>query len=119
MFEQKIDELKEKRKQLNQLDSFDEITKVWQEIKKIHESCEVFLKNISSDLEKLESNEQTESAKDLKFNVAFERINQIVEKIATSDIEEIPALIKEMKSLKNFCLQKLEAQKVDMEEIKL
>lgn len=118
MFEKYIEELKEKRKILNQSDSFDEITKIWNEIKQTYEKCEIILKDISNALNNLENENEEIELKDMKFNKAFERINLISEEISKTEIENMPSLIKEMKTLKSFCLKKLEEEKVNMEEIK-
>lgn len=119
MFEKQLEEIKEKRKILNQSDSFEEIAKAWNEIKKLYEQCEAVLENISKEVKILEEAEQeAELKEDFKFNAAFERINEISQSVHNCEVEKLPKLIKEMHELKTLCLKKLEVEKVNMEEIK-
>lgn len=119
-FEELISDLKEKRTKLQQSDSFDEMTQIWKNLKEINAKCEVFLKDVSKEIENLENKEEKDFSDlgEIKFAEALNEINQISQNIEMAPICKIPEMLKRMQKLKSFCAHRLEEQRVNMEEMK-
>lgn len=118
-FDNMIESLKEKRLKLNQSSSFDEIAILWQQIKEIYSQSSKIVEDISKELSQLDSQQiqNSEEIVDLKFSDALKQMEELSNQIKTVSITQIPSLIKKISVLKTFCLNKLEEEKVKMEEI--
>lgn len=117
--EESLKELKLKRSMLQQAESFDDISKLWKEIKKLHADCSSFLVDINKNIEALENGNNSIEAQNIeKFSHALDEINEIAKKIETEPLDKVCNLMQRMQELKLFCINKLEEQKNQVEEVK-
>ncbi len=117
-FEAMIESLKENRQKLNQSNSFDEISVLWHQIKETYSQCTKVVDNIAQELSLLEGQQfEADGLDELKFSDALKKMQELSEKVKAVSITEVPGLIKQMQTLKMFCLNKLEEEKVKMEEV--
>lgn len=118
-FDSMIEALKANRQKLNQSNSFDEITQLWHKIKETYSECSKIIEGVSKELNELdEPSDVPSDLKDMKFSDALARMEKISAEIKTVSISKMPELVKEIYALKTFCLNKLETEKVKMEEVK-
>jgi exonuclease VII small subunit len=121
-FEEMIELLKINRAKLNQSNSFEETTQLWEEIKKTYNQCSNVLKTVHQEISLLETQTPNDDIHDqenttLKFSEALKKLEALTETSKTIPITQIPDLIKQMEKLKNFCFNKLNEEKLKMEEI--
>lgn len=120
MFESKINKLVENRKLLNNSDNFQEISKIWAEIKLIYEDCKNEINEIKLNLNKLNLENSSENAQNLEisFEDAYKEIIEITEKLKTVSVSEISRYIERLILLKNKCLIILKEEKAKIEEVR-
>lgn len=111
--------LKEQRTKLNTLDSFEEIVATWQSIKHLYEKCSATLTQVSAQISNLEDSQKTDdiNPNDMQFGAAMKELQEISEKVKGANVADLPILINRMKTLKNFCFQQLETEKMKIEEV--
>lgn len=116
-FENKIELLKEKRSKLNQSNSFDEISVLMKEIRELYTECTLILEDVSSKLANLEASTRVLQPLDnMKFSQAMDKMYELSEEIKTISVSSFPELIARMYALKAFCFDKLDKEKINMEE---
>lgn len=122
-FEAMIELLKANRVKLNQSNSFEETSQLWQEIKHLHAQCAKTVEDVSWQLTTLEGENfaanyiESLDIENLKFSEALKQLEDLTQKSKTISITQIPELIKQMQALKIFCFNKLNQEKLKMEEV--
>ena len=77
-FEESLARLKENRAKLNQSDSFDEITKLWETIKQDYANCKSILDQVSQEIQ---FPKEAKIEAEMKFAKALEKMKQLSDNV--------------------------------------